>query len=169
MRRIALFGREVLRERCRSLDPENDTEYLELLLADMRNILLEHDGLGLAAPQAGDPVRVFIAADSSELPLGVNTVFINPRIQLSGPVVRGEEGCLSFPGIYTDVDRSRDVRISALDRNWKPFSLDLSGLASRLVQHEYDHLNGVLLVDRMGPIRRRLLRNRLKNIREESC
>lgn len=169
MRDIVLFGSEVLRERCRPLDPQGDGELLTNLVRDMKRILACHDGLGLAGPQAGEAVRLFIAGEDTGLPLGGHTVFINPVIQLLGPPVRGEEGCLSFPGVYADVERSQTVLVNALDRHWQPFRLELSGLAARLVQHEHDHLEGILLVDRMGALKRRLLRNRLKRIREGVC
>jgi peptide deformylase len=169
MRKISLYGQDVLRKRCRPLDPESDRDLVGHLLSEMQLILQEHDGLGLAGPQAGEPVRIFIAGADAGLPLGGHTVFINPEVLPSGPEIRGEEGCLSFPGVYADISRSQNVRITALDRNWKPFTLNLTGLASRLVQHESDHLDGVLLIDRMGPLKRRLLRNRLRSIREESC
>lgn len=169
MREIVLFGKDVLRERCRALDPEKDGDFLSILVRDMKRILASHDGLGLAGPQAGEPVRLFIAGEDSGLSLGGHTVFINPVLELLGPAVRGEEGCLSFPGIYADVERNQGVRISAFDRHWQPFTLEVSGLAARLAQHEHDHLEGILLVDRMGPLKRRLLRNRLKRLREGAC
>lgn len=169
MREIVLFGRDVLREKCRPLEAGRDDAFLREFLRDMKRILAGHDGLGLAGPQAGEPVCVFIAGEDTGLPLGGHSVFINPEIELFGPVVRGEEGCLSFPGIYADVERSQGVRVRALDENWEPFSLEIAGLGARLVQHEYDHLGGILLVDRMGALKRRLLKNRLRKIREESC
>ena len=169
MRDIVLFGRDVLREHCRPLDPAADGELLKTLIRDMKRILAAQDGLGLAGPQVGEAVRVFIAGEETGLPLAGHTVFINPVIELCGPVVRGEEGCLSFPGIYADVDRSQGVVVRALDTNWEPFELSLTGLAARLVQHENDHLDGILLVDRMGPLKRRMMRSRLRKLREESC
>ena len=169
MREIVLFGRDVLREKCRPLEPGRDDAFLREFLRDMKRILADHDGLGLAGPQAGEPVCVFIAGANTGLPLGGHTVFVNPELELFGPVVRGEEGCLSFPGIYADVERSLSVRLKALDEHWQPFTLEVAGLGARLAQHENDHLGGILLVDRMGALKRRLLRNRLRSIREESC
>jgi peptide deformylase len=169
MREIVLFGRDVLREKCRPLEPGRDDAFLQILLRDMKRILAGHDGLGLAGPQAGEAVCVFIAGEDTGLPLGGHTVFVNPEIELYGPIIRGEEGCLSFPGIYADVERSQGACVKALDENWQPFTLEIAGLGARLVQHEYDHLGGILLVDRMGALKRRLLRSRLRKIREESC
>lgn len=169
MREIVLYGRDVLREKCRPLEPGKDDAFMEALLRDMKRILAGHDGLGLAGPQAGEAVRVFIAGEDTGLPLGGHTVFVNPEIELFGPVIRGEEGCLSFPGLYADVERSQGVMVKAFDEHWYPFTLEISGLGARLVQHEHDHLGGILLVDRMGVLKRRLLRNRLRKIREESC
>ncbi|MFO7625915.1 MAG: peptide deformylase [Candidatus Fermentibacteraceae bacterium] len=169
MREIVLFGRDVLREKCRPLEPGKDDAFLRALLLDMKRILAGHDGLGLAGPQAGEAVCVFIAGEDTGLPLGGHTVFVNPTIELYGPVIRGEEGCLSFPGVYADVERSQGVSVKAFDEHWDPFTLEIAGLGARLVQHEYDHLGGILLVDRMGALKRRLLRSRLRMIREESC
>ncbi len=169
MRDIVLYGHDVLRERCRPLEPGRDDDFLEILLTDMRAVLREYNGLGLAAPQVGEPVRAFIAGDDTGLPLAGHTVFLNPELEPFGPRVRAEEGCLSFPGVWADVERSHGVVIRALDRRWEPVTLELTGMAARLAQHEFDHLEGVLLVDRMGMVKRRLLRSRLKRIQEGGC
>ena len=167
-REIQLLGSPVLRRRARELSPE-DAGLLEGVLRDMRRVLREEEGLGLAAPQVGESLRVFILQPGSLSGVGVHWVFVNPVISASGPEQRHEEGCLSIPGIYESFRRPSTARIEALDESMKPFSLQLDGLASRAVQHETDHLNGVLFVDHLSPIKKRILRGKLASIREEAA
>lgn len=111
--------------------------FTDLMIATMH----ESDGIGLAAVQVGRNERFFVVHLPDEEPL----VFINPRIELLGDrLVPYEEGCLSIPGIYSDVLRPKEVRISAVGRNGNEFTLEAEGLLARVIQHEYDHLEGKL-------------------------
>ena len=167
-RQLQLYGSGILGRRSDELDEDTDRQFLEELLEDMLRILSEEEGLGLAAPQAGESIRLFVL-DSENLPsLQGHTVYINPVVSFSGETVRFEEGCLSLPGIYEDIPRSDNVSIAALDENMEQFSVELTGIAARAVQHELDHLDGVLIIDRLSPIRRRLLRGKLREISEEA-
>ena len=139
------LGEEVLREKCTDVTEFDDA--LHILLQAMYETLEEADGIGLAAPQVGVDQRFFIVS----LPDGTKREFINP--QITGTSVETnpyEEGCLSLPGVYHDVVRPSKVIISAQDANGVPFTLKASGLLARVIQHEYDHLDGVLFIDHLN-------------------
>lgn len=165
-RKLQYYGSDVLRKRSQEIDPEDRSGYLRELVADMKQLLLMERGLGLAAPQAGDSVRVFIL-NPEELQLGGHWVFINPVVETSGPIQKDEEGCLSIPGIFEMVRRPSLVTVTATDLEGDRFRLELSDYAARAVQHENDHLDGVLFVDRLSPIRRKLIKKQLAEIRRE--
>jgi peptide deformylase len=165
-RRLHYFGSKVLRNRSREVDPSAEKEFLIQLVRDMEQILLMENGLGLAAPQAGENVRVFIL-NPNELGLQGHSVFINPEVSVSGVQVRDEEGCLSIPGIFEVVRRPQNVTVKAMDLDGGEFTLQLSDYAARAVQHENDHLDGILFVDKLSPIRKRLVRKQLSEIRRE--
>ena len=166
--RVRIIGDPVLRQKSIPVSfPEDRSAVLDLLLKMFR-ILEAKEGLGLAAPQAGVPLRVFIAAPDYLEDLMGHTVFINPVLDAYGPEEIREEGCLSIPGIWENVRRPSGVRITATDQNGQQFSLDLGGLAARLVQHENDHLDGVLFTDKLSPMKKRMLRGKLRKLREEN-
>jgi len=140
------------------------------LLADMVRVMREEEGAGLAAPQVGESARVFIVEARVEEdgrpaePLGV---YINPRIvAMEGPVEPFEEGCLSLPEIRVDIRRPPKVTIEALDADGNPFSRTDAGILARIWQHEFDHLEGTLILDRMTPIDQLATKKRLKELRE---
>ena len=142
---IVKIGDEVLREKCAPVK-EFDSS-LKMLTEAMFDELLEADGVGLAAPQIGIPQR-FCVGDIRD---GKRYVFINPEIvetsMEKGPY---EEGCLSIPGVYHDVIRPLRVKIQARDANGKLFNLDADGMLARVIQHEYDHLDGKLFIDHLS-------------------
>ncbi|MBO4409854.1 MAG: peptide deformylase [Spirochaetales bacterium] len=141
---IVKIGDEVLRGKCTEVT-EFD-EAFRILLDAMFETLEEAEGLGLAAPQVGVDQRFFIVS----LPDGIKKEFINPEI--TGTSVETEpyeEGCLSIPGVYHEVERPSKVIISAQDAYGVPFTLKAAGLLARVIQHEYDHLNGVLFIDHL--------------------
>jgi peptide deformylase len=164
MRGLQVFGSPILRRVSKPLGEPLDKEFLLELLNDMERVLALEEGVGLAAPQVGENVRVFILESTSLLSVCGHRVFVNPVLRPSGPLCRREEGCLSVPGIFEDVVRPSQVAVSALDENGDRFELQLEGMAARAAQHENDHLEGMLFVDRLGSLRRRLLRGRLAAI-----
>lgn len=165
-RQLQLYGSQTLSRKSEDLDLIEYKELLTDLLEDMRYIMEEEEGLGLSAPQAGENVRLFIL-DSTHLPsITSHSTFINPVIVSTGENVKNEEGCLSLPGIFEKITRYSSVEITALDKNGKEFSLKLDNLAARAVQHEIDHLEGILIIDRISSIRRRFLRPKLVEINE---
>lgn len=173
---IYAYGQPVLRER--AADIEGDSPDLQALIDDMVETMHAAAGLGLAAPQVGHGIRLFVAdlspfADEYEEELGEvpafarePLVFINPEILLDdeAPEVDMEEGCLSIPDLRETVWRPDALRVRFLDRHFQPQELVAEGHLARVVQHETDHLDGVLYLDYLSPLRRRLLRRRLNAI-----
>ena len=142
---IMKLGDEVLREKCKPVTDFDDA--LRILIQAMYETMEEANGIGLAAPQVGVDKRFFVVG----LPDGTKKEFINPRI--TGTSVETspyEEGCLSLPEVYHEVIRPSKVIIEAQDMNGNPFTLKASGLMARVIQHEYDHLDGVLFIDHLS-------------------
>jgi len=124
------------------------------LIAGMFEAMDRGKGVGLAAVQVGELLRVFITRVPGDSP----RIFINPDIlETSIEEEPFEEGCLSIPGLYTDVVRSSSVRVQAWNAKGRPFSLDADGYLGRVIQHEFDHLNGILFIDRIDPKKRQRL------------
>lgn len=142
---IVKIGDEVLREKCTKVTEFDDA--LHILLEAMYETLDGADGVGLAAPQVGVDKRFFIVS----LPDGTKREFINPEIiGTSVETNPYEEGCLSVPGVYHDVVRPSKVIVKAQDANGVEFTLKASGLMARVIQHENDHLDGVLFIDHLN-------------------
>lgn len=131
---------------------------LQKLIEDMAETMYAAPGVGLAAPQIGESKRLFIidVATSDDEPSDLR-VFINPEIIEKHDAVVFEEGCLSFPGVREDIERAERVKVRALDREGVPFELEADGLLAIAVQHENDHLDGQLMIDRLSILRRRLV------------
>ena len=144
--RICKLGEEVLRQKCESVKVEEINDELRQTLNEMFETMISANGVGLAAPQIGIAKRFFVVIADDD----VRRVFINPEIiKTSAEVCDYEEGCLSIPGVYENIVRPAKVSISALNEFGKPFVLeDTEGLLARVVQHENDHLNGVLYIDK---------------------
>ena len=149
--KVARMGHPVLRSRARALDPsEVRAAVMQKFIDDMMDTMLEYEGIGLAAPQVHEGIRLFVAGiDDGNGKLRV-IPFVNPLITpLSEAKAEDWEGCLSIPDIRGRVPRYSHIRIEALDRKGKPFELELKDFQARVVQHETDHLDGVLFFDRM--------------------
>jgi len=164
---VYVYGMSVLRKVAQEID--EDFEGLNQLIDDMFDTMRDSDGVGLAAPQIGKSIRLFMV-DASQMEdvddepdiLSFKKVFINPYIVDE----RGEkwaftEGCLSIPNIREDVMRPSKIKIEYYDRNWEFQEEEYDGVKARIIQHEYDHLDGRLFVDRINPLRRKLLAPRL--------
>ena len=167
---VYLYGHPVLREV--SEDIEKDYPELPKLVADMYETMYASDGVGLAAPQIGRNDRI-VVIDASPLAEnfpeceGFKRVLINPDVEvLDGNPVSRSEGCLSLPGISEDVKRVEHIRLRYLDENFQPHDEELSGFAARVVQHECDHLEGMLYIDNVSAIRKQLNRGKLRKIME---
>ena len=143
---VVTLGNEVLREKAKPV--ETFDQALEDTVRQMFVIMREKKGVGLAAPQVGISRRFFVTEAMDDKP----RVFINPEIiETSQETVRGEEGCLSIPGVWADVVRPYSIRVQAQDLTGKIFHLNAEGWLARIILHENDHLNGLLFVDRLPP------------------
>lgn len=164
---VYLYGHPVLRRVSEPLEKGTDVKQL---VADMFDAMYESEGVGLAAPQIGKNIRlVVIDGDpvSEAFPecAGRKFVLINPEIEiLDGDVVTRPEGCLSLPGISENVPRVEHIRLSWLDENFEPHTEELNGFIARIVQHECDHLEGKMFIDHISPIRKQLIKGKLKAI-----
>jgi peptide deformylase len=151
--KVARMGHPVLREKAQALERSQlKTPAIQKLIDDMIDTMVEYHGVGLAAPQVHEPLRIFVAVldagdDNGEhAPIPI----INPEITMVGTeTVEDWEGCLSIPDIRGRVPRARSIVVNALDRFGKRFELEAQGYAARVIQHETDHLDGVLFFDRM--------------------
>jgi peptide deformylase len=150
--KVARMGHPVLRAKARTVDKmELKNPNVQHFIDSMIDTMYEYSGVGLAAPQVHEGLRVFVAMlDQDGRGEGDAVAFINPEITVVGDqVVEGWEGCLSIPEIRGRVPRAQHIKVSALDRHGKRFELELKDFPARVVQHETDHLDGVLFFDRM--------------------
>ncbi|MBK8994295.1 MAG: peptide deformylase [Myxococcales bacterium] len=131
------------------------------LVDDMAETMYDAPGVGLAAPQIGVGLRVFVIDIASEDEPSELRVFINPEIVALDGTQLWNEGCLSFPGVSEEIKRAERVKVRALDRDGKPFELDADGLLAVAVQHENDHLNGVLMIDKLSALKKRMMGRKL--------
>lgn len=135
---------------------------IQRLIDDMAETMYAAPGVGLAATQIGEPHRLFIVDIAGEDEPSDLRVFINPEIVAKTGEEVGPEGCLSFPGISEDIKRAARVTVRAEDRDGKPFELAAEGLLAVAIQHELDHLDGVLMIDRMGMLKKRIVQRKMQ-------
>jgi len=172
---IVAYGDPVLRKVGKDID--KDYSDLSKLLENMWETMYKAEGVGLAAPQIGRDIRLFIVdtapfAQDEDLDEAERTylsnykkVFINATIlKEEGKEWAFNEGCLSIPNIREDVSRNEEVTIEYLDENFKEHTEVLTGLVARVVQHEYDHIEGVMFTDKLSSLKKRLLKKKLENI-----
>ena len=165
VRTILHYPDKRLRERGKKI--ESVTAELRTLIDDMAETMYAAPGVGLAATQIGECLQLFIIdiADAEE-PSDLR-VFINPEILETSGELTWQEGCLSFPGVTEEIDRAAHVRVRAQDRDGKSFELEAEGLLAVAIQHEYDHLQGLLMIDHMGPLKKRLTHRKMVKRAEE--
>lgn len=172
---IVAYGDPILRK----VGVEIDKEYpqLEVLIANMKETMYKASGVGLAAPQVGKAIRLFLVdaspfGDDEELEekeraflAEFNHVFINPKIlKEEGDEWAFNEGCLSIPDIREDIFRQEQVTVEYQDENFEKHTMTLNGIAARVFQHEYDHIDGILFTDKLSSLKKRLIKKKLENI-----
>lgn len=152
------------------IDPENYPGLKELI-DNMFETMYNADGIGIAGPQVGLEDRIFVVdlspLESEEHPefKEFKKAFINAHIiERSGEMVSDEEGCLSIPGVHEKVSREDQIRIQYLDENLQPQDETYSGYKARVIQHEYDHIDGILFIDKISPMRKRMVKGKLANM-----
>lgn len=173
---IIAYGSPILREKTKDID--KDYPELQTLISDMWETLYASNGVGLAAPQINRGIRLFVV-DSKQMfenmekeekeeyegDEGIKKVFINAKtLNFDGDPWAFEEGCLSIPKIREDVDRPESVTIHYFDENFEEHTDTFVGLSARVIQHEYDHIEGKLFIDYLKPLKKRLLKKKLDNI-----
>ena len=165
---IYLYGQSVLRKVTEDITP--DYPELETLIKNMWETLAQAEGVGLAAPQIGLPIRLVIIdldplADEYPEYKDFKRVYINAHIiETSEETDSMEEGCLSIPGVHEKVTRPSRIRVQYLDENFQEHDEWVDGFLARVIQHEFDHLEGKVFVDRLTPLRRQMNKNRLMNL-----
>jgi peptide deformylase len=155
--KVRKYGDPVLRRRAKPV--ETVTPEIRAVIVDMVETMYDEVGLGLAAPQVGVSLRLMVVGD--EEGRGARAL-INPAITEQGGEVTAEEGCLSIPGIFAPVKRAEWVKLEARDPDGKPVAITARGLRARVFQHEMDHLDGVLFIDRLDPVTRDRIKRRIK-------
>ena len=173
---ILSYGSPILRKECIEFE---EGESLKDLVSDMFETMYAASGVGLAGPQIGISKRIFTVdaspfaepEEGEELDdklkelKGFKKVFVNPIIENeTGSPWPFSEGCLSIPGIREDVERKAVIKISYYDENWNFFEESYSGIAARIIQHEYDHIEGILFTDHLHPLKKRLMKRKLEEI-----
>jgi len=163
---ILAYGSPALR--AKSLEIDKNYPNLSDIITNLSDTMQASNGIGIAAPQLGLNIRIFLV-DSSSLenvkPKNFKKIFINPTIEKEWDTPWPfEEGCLSIPNIRENVSRNAKIKISYFDENFNSFSETFDGMIARIIQHEYDHLEGVLFTDRINPLKRQFLKKRLDNI-----
>ncbi len=153
---VRLYGDPVLRQVATPV--REITAEIKRIIADMTDTMWHQVGIGLAAPQVGLPHRILVM-DNGE---GGAQALINPVIESRSGTIREEEGCLSLPGVFGMVERSKTITVRAMDADGKPVSLEATGLKARIVQHELDHLDGVLFIDRLPPVTRDRIKKKIQ-------
>ena len=167
---IYAYGQPVLRQVAQEID--QDYPKLQELIANMWETMYNAKGVGLAAPQVGLSIRLFVVdteqvMEEGEEEKGIKQVFINAqKVEESGEPWAYEEGCLSIPDIHGDVERQPTLRLRWLDENFEPHEQTFDGVNARVIQHEYDHIDGVLFVEHLKPVKKRLVRRKLDDIRK---
>jgi len=164
---ILAFGDDILRKKAINIDA--DYPKLHEFIQNMWETMYEANGVGLAAPQVGKAINLFIidtgAFDEKKQSNSVKKVFINPMIEEEwGDKWEFEEGCLSIPHIRENVSRHANLKITYQDEFFKTYTETYSGLEARVIQHEYDHCQGVLFTDHLSQLKKRLIKNKLINI-----
>ncbi len=166
---IVAYPHPILKKKTVEIEP--DYPDLDVFLSDMWETMYQADGIGLAAPQVNRSLRLFVI-DASILSEhhhpeadGFKKTFINPTILIQeGEEELHNEGCLSFPGLHEEIQRKSVIHIHYLDENFQEFEERYDGILARIIQHEYDHIEGITMAERISPLRKMLLKRRLSDI-----
>lgn len=167
---IYAYGQPVLKKVAKPIDQDYDG--LEKLLADMWETMYAANGVGLAAPQIGRAIRIFLVdstqmMEEGEEDKGIKQAFINAEmLEEEGKEWPYEEGCLSIPDVTGDVERSSTIKIRYQDENFETHTTVLTGLNARVVQHEYDHIEGKLFTEKLKPLKRKMIKRKLEKIKK---
>ncbi|MFV0365181.1 MAG: peptide deformylase [Mangrovibacterium sp.] len=165
---ISAYGDPVLRQESEDISP--DYPELQKLIDDMFETMYHAEGVGIAAPQVGKAIRLFVVdttpmTEDDDDELDLKAAFINPEIlEYYGDEWSMQEGCLSIPGIHENVSRPEFIKIHYFDENFVEHTKVFEGYAARVIQHEYDHLDGEMFIDHVNALRKRMIKSKLMNI-----
>lgn len=165
VREVKIFGDPVLR--LKAADVPEITDEIKKLISDMFDTMYAEEGIGLAAPQIGESIRVIVVDPHIEdvEPFAL----VNPVIVThSDETDRAEEGCLSIPGLREVVERSTTVVVEGLDRAGTPIRMEADGLVARILQHEVDHIDGIVFIDRVSPLKRKMLLKKWQKVKPDA-
>jgi peptide deformylase len=163
---IVVYGDPVLRKKAVDIEHGKD---MKVLVGDMFETMHSAHGIGLAAPQIGKGVRLFVVdgtgiEDEPDL-IGFKKAFLNPKIvEEAGEPWEFEEGCLSIPNIRQKISRKQSIKVHYFDENWNRHEEEFSGMQARIIQHEYDHIEGKLFIDYLSPLKKKMLKGKLNDI-----
>ncbi|MBK8055584.1 MAG: peptide deformylase [Saprospiraceae bacterium] len=166
---VFAFGQPVLKKK--AIDINSDFDELKQLIDNMWETMYTAHGVGIAAPQVGVSIRLFVIdtiqiMEEEKIAEGIKKVFINAKIiEETGEMWAYEEGCLSIPNIRGDVERQQKVRIQYLDENFEKHDEIYEGINARVIQHEYDHIEGILFVEKLKPLKKKLIQRKLNDIK----
>lgn len=162
---IVAYGDPVLKKEAKEIALKED---IKELISDMFDTMYQAKGVGLAAPQIGKSIRIFIVDGTPLLEdegITFKKVFINPTIKEEfGDDWAYEEGCLSIPGITENVTRAEGITLHYYDEDWNEHEEEFEGIQARIIQHEYDHIDGILFTDHLGALKRKMIKKKLVNI-----
>lgn len=166
---IVAYGSNILRSQCKEIDSSYSN--LDQLIENMFETMYAASGVGLAAPQINKSIRLFIVDttpfkdDDSPDHVVCKKIFINPKItSITGESWSFSEGCLSIPEVREDVKRLSEITIEYFDKEFNKYIETYDGLNARVILHEYDHIEGILFVDKISPLRKRMIKGKLKDI-----
>ncbi len=159
---IKLYGSPTLRKKAKALTKIDEQD--KDLIVDMIDTMYSNCGVGLAAPQVGASKRIIIVDISSTENSTETLVLINPEIIKTKGEKNQEEGCLSIPGTKGEIKRSEKIKVQGIDIDGIEFEIEVNGLVSRVIQHEIDHLNGILFVDKLSEQEQNAMKSKLKHI-----
>jgi peptide deformylase len=161
VKQVVFYPGKVLREKCTDIEDFASEEFLTLM-QDLADTLGAYGALGLAAPQIGVAKRVFVTNVEGQL-----HYFINPTITRKEGSITTKEGCLSFPATFERIERSSEVAIEAIDADGKEFTCELNGMDAVAAQHEYDHLDGVLFIDKVSILAKKMMLKKLGKFKKK--
>ena len=167
---VYAYGHPVLKKVGSPID--NDFPFLEQLIEDMWETMYHAKGVGLAAPQIGQAIRLFIVdtvqiQEEGEEEKGIKKVFLNAQmLEETGDNWSYEEGCLSIPNITGDVERKKNITIRYMNEKFEEITESYEGMNARVIQHEYDHIDGKLFIEKLNPLKKKLIQRKLENIRK---
>ncbi|WP_110476756.1 MAG: peptide deformylase [Candidatus Karelsulcia muelleri] len=162
---ILIYGHPLLRKRCLEIEKFSNSNKINSLIKNMYDTMGKAQGIGLAAPQIGISLRLFIIEYNNFYKKKFKQVFINPKIlKIYGSYLITKEGCLSIPNILENIIRKNHLILEYYDENWKKYKQHFNGLLSIIIQHEYDHIEGKFFLDHISDPKKLFLHNQLKKI-----